>query len=65
MRKSYAADFFKLFDKVWKKSVAADLFFTFPGARMVRLTEDMIVARTRARFTKQDHNYVFFSLKIL
>ena len=37
-----------------KKSVAADLFFTFPGARMVRLTEDMIVARTRVRFTLQD-----------
>ena len=44
-----------------KKSVAADLFFTFPGARMVRLTEDMIVARTRVRFTLQD-NFTFISL---
>ena len=43
-----------------EKSVAADLFFTFPGARMVRLTEDMIVARTRVRFTFQDTFMFFF-----
>ena len=43
-----------LIDKVWKKFGCWSVSFTFPGARMVRLTEDMIVARTRVRFTLQD-----------
>ena len=43
-----------LIDKVWKKFGCWSVSFTFPGARMVRLTEDMIVARTRVRFTIQD-----------